>query len=89
MNVYEVYVAKNNFFGQNVTVAGLLTGADVINALSGMKEKTLLIPSIMLRSERDRFLDDITIQELEQKLNTQARIVDIDGAEFIRALTDL
>jgi putative radical SAM enzyme (TIGR03279 family) len=60
---------KNRFFGETVTVAGLLTGRDLLH---GLKDKDLggrvLIPSSMLRRGEDVFLDDMTVGELSEKL---------------------
>ena len=65
----NVYKAKNLFFGGGVTVAGLLTGSDLLTALDGKElGDALYIPSVMLRHEGDKFLDDITLEELSQKL---------------------
>ncbi|MBR5527770.1 MAG: DUF512 domain-containing protein [Clostridia bacterium] len=79
----NVYKAKNHFFGGGVTVAGLLTGSDLLRALEGKElGDTLFIPSVMLRHEGDKFLDDITLSELSQKLGTEIVPVSSDGAEF-------
>ena len=60
---------KNNFFGENVTVAGLITGADLINQIkdSGINQSTknLIIPSIMLRPYSEDFLDGKTVKDVE------------------------
>ena len=61
---------KNDFFGGGINVSGLVTGRDLINQLKGcdLGEK-LLIPSVMLRREGDIFLDDISLEEVENALN--------------------
>ncbi len=83
----NVYCAKNCFFGGGVTVAGLLTGSDLINALSGKDlGDELLIPSVMLRHEGDLFLDDMSIDELSEKLCVPIRTVENSGADFVDAL---
>ena len=65
----ELATIKNNFFGEQVTVSGLLTGSDLLTALQG---KTLgdvvLIPDTMLKEDSNLFLDDMTINALEQAL---------------------
>ena len=80
----EVYPIKNNFFGEMITVSGLVTGTDIIAQL---KDKVLprevLIPSSMLRQGEDCFLDDITVAEIEKELNVKIRVVDNDGYELI------
>lgn len=83
-----VYEIKNDFFGHNITVAGLITGGDIINQL---KSKPLgdevLIPDVMLRHENDRFLDDVTVEELEKALGVSVRVISTGGAELIDALS--
>ena len=61
---------KNDFFGGGINVSGLVTGRDLINQLKGydLGEK-LLIPSVMLRREGDIFLDDVSLEEVENALN--------------------
>jgi putative radical SAM enzyme (TIGR03279 family) len=85
----NVYAVKNNFFGGKITVTGLVTGGDIINQLKGeeLGEK-LLISDNMLRHEKDKFLDDITVKELEKALGVQVCAVENDGAEFIKALIE-
>ena len=46
----------------------------------------LLIPEVMLRSEKDMFLDSITLDELSEKLNTKIRVVAVDGFDFVDAV---
>ncbi len=83
----DVYAINNDFFGEKITVSGLVTATDIYNQL---KDKylgdTLLIPSSMLRSEGDMFLDSITIDELSQQLNTKIIPVDNDGFALIDAI---
>lgn len=85
-NVYEI---KNDYFGENITVAGLITGKDLYHQLRGKPlGKVLYLPSVMLRHEKDRFLDDITPSWLESKLNVRIEFTDSDGYEFLRTLLD-
>lgn len=80
----DVYAIKNNFFGEKITVAGLVTASDIYDQL---KDKnlgdTLLIPSSMLRAEGDMFLDSITVEELSEKLNVNIRPIDNNGFELV------
>ncbi len=79
----SVYLAKNLFFGGGVTVAGLLTGSDLVSALSDKDlGNTLFIPSVMLRHEKDKFLDDMTVPELSEKLGVEICDISNDGREF-------
>lgn len=83
----KVYKAKNLFFGGEVNVAGLLTGSDLLTALDGKAlGKTLYIPSVMLRHEQDRFLDDMTVEELSSKLGVEILTTTSDGGDFVRTL---
>ncbi len=79
---------KNEFFGKDITVTGLVTGTDIINTLKGQSlGDALLVPSVMLRYERDRFLDDITVEELADTLKTPVVVFDTDAASLAEALT--
>ncbi len=83
----EVYEIRNDFFGDTITVAGLLTGKDLYHQLLGKDlGKVLFLPSSMLRHEKDRFLDDTTPQWLENKLNTRIVFLDNDGYEFVEKI---
>ena len=83
----NVYPIVNNFFGHSVTVAGLLTGGDVVEQLSGKNlGDELLFPSVMLRADGDVFLDDMTPAELSNRLGVPVRASENDGAKLIAAL---
>ncbi len=71
----RVYRIHNDFFGDKITVAGLVTGKDLIAQLKGKPLGTALyIPSVMLRHEGDKFLDDVTISDAEQALGVEIRV---------------
>lgn len=83
----HVYAIKNNFFGGQVTVAGLLTGKDIAEQLAGEElGDELLIPAAALRRDDDIFLDDMKLSELSGKLGVKIRPVQNDGGELLRAL---
>lgn len=86
----QVFRAENRLFGQTVTVAGLLCGADMAAALQGqdLGEK-LLIPAVTLRREEDMFLDDMTIDELSHILHTPVVPVINDGAVLLDEMLGL
>ena len=65
----NVITLKNSFFGDNVIVAGLITGKDLISQLKDEKIENLIIPSIMLRPYTNDFLDNITVEEVEKELS--------------------
>jgi putative radical SAM enzyme (TIGR03279 family) len=74
----------NDFFGDTVTVAGLITGKDYSEQLKGLPlGEELLIPLVSLRNEGDKFLDDMTIEELSTALNVNICTVRNDGYEFL------
>ena len=83
----EVVPVVNRFFGEGVTVAGLLTGQDMIAQLKerGTGEE-ILIPKTMLRSGEDVFLDDLHVPDAEEALGVPVSAVDCDGASLVRAL---
>lgn len=78
----------NEFFGTSVTVAGLLTGQDLISQL---KDKNLgdelLIPRVSLRNEGDKFLDDVTLEELSEKLKVKVTPVENDGYKLFEKIS--
>ncbi len=86
----NVYGIKNNVFGENVTVSGLVCGQDIINQLKGKDlGKALYITVSMLRAGEEVFLDDVTLGELETAINTKVVAVDNDGFEFVDKLTNI
>jgi NifB/MoaA-like Fe-S oxidoreductase len=83
----EVYKIRNDFFGETITVSGLITGKDLYHQLRGKDlGKVLFLPSSMLRHEGDRFLDDTTPAWLENKLNTRIVFLGSDGYEFVEQI---
>ena len=81
INVVKI---QNNFFGETVTVAGLITGADFKAQLKDLDlGDELLIPRVSLRNEGDKFLDDVTIEELSEGLKIRVTPVENDGAVFL------
>lgn len=81
-----VYMIKNNFFGEKITVSGLVTGGDMIDQLKGKDlGSELLIPSSMLRYSGDMFLDDVTVENVEESLNVKLTVVDNNGQDLIDA----
>lgn len=80
----RVKAIKNNFFGRSITVAGLITAKDIIEQLENEDlGEELLIPAVMLREGKDTFLDNITLEELSQKLKVKITPVENDGYDFI------
>jgi len=81
-----VYPIRNDFFGETITVSGLVTGQDIVAQLTGIAADRLLFPDNMLRREGDRFLDDMTPEELSEKLGIPVLAVGCDGADLVDAL---
>ncbi len=78
---------KNTFFGEKITVSGLVTGGDIINQLKGKNlGEYLLIPISMLKHEEDVFLDNVTIADIERELDIKVRVVNNDGFDFLDEL---
>ena len=90
----HVYDIRNDFFGETITVSGLVTGQDLIRQLKERKEAgedlggALHIPSNMLRVGEQVFLDDVTVQDVERELNMRVVPVEPGGNEFIQAILD-
>ena len=83
----HLYPIRNDFFGEKITVAGLITGQDLIAQLNGQKlGERLLLPCNMLRSGEEVFLDDVTLSDLKDSLQIQVDIVKSSGWDFIEAI---
>lgn len=84
INVYNI---KNNFFGQDVTVAGLITGQDFLEQLLNKDlGDFLLISKSTLRADDTVFLDDMDIKQLETKLNVKIKPVNNTGEDFFNSI---
>jgi len=84
----EINVVKiiNECFGKNITVAGLVTGKDIINQLKGKGYKNLIIPKVMVEFEDNIFLDDIKIEDLERELDTKVYVCEVNGKKLVDLL---
>lgn len=78
----------NNFFGDTITVAGLVTGGDLIEQLKEDESSAIMIPICMLKQDTEIFLDDVTISDVEKALNKKVYVAEVDGYEFIRMLSE-
>lgn len=84
----RVYKIRNDFFGETITVTGLITGQDLIAQLKGKPlGDTLLLSSSMVRRDDLVFLDDITVADVERELGVSVRIVENDGFELFDAIS--
>ncbi len=83
----HVYAINNDFFGEQITVSGLLTGQDIIRQLQGrVLGKRVLLPQNVLRSGEDYFLDDVTVPEMEKALQVKVNIVKSSGYDFVHTI---
>ena len=86
VNVH-VYKIINDYFGHSITVTGLLTGQDICAQLFGKKlGDNLLLPTNTLKADENIFLDDMTLEELENNLQINAIIVKSSGVDFVKTI---
>lgn len=85
----DIITAENQFFGPSVTVTGLLTGSCLLAALKDWRKlqsdrfPIVFISQSMLKFETDLFLDDMTVAQVEERLNIKLIPIDLSGEEFI------
>ncbi|MBP1758464.1 MAG: Fe-S oxidoreductase [Firmicutes bacterium] len=88
----HVACIRNDFFGETITVSGLITGQDLIRQLKEREQRgeplgeSLHIPANMLRTGEQIFLDDVTVQEVEASLGVKVVVVEPGGSAFIEAV---
>lgn len=83
----EIKTIKNNFFGQSVTVAGLIVGRDIVEQTN--KEellKNVIIPRVMMKETENVFLDGMTLDELKNKLNRPIFVSGYLGSDLVEIL---
>ena len=81
-----VHAIQNDYFGGTVSVAGLVTGTDIIKQCKGnLSSNILCVPEVMLRDEKDRFLDDLTAKQLGEALGCEIEVIPTDGAGGCKA----
>ena len=86
----RVYPIVNHFFGETITVAGLITGQDLIAQLRGKPlGERLLISANMLRAGEQVFLDDVTVADVERELGVSVTPVPQDGYDLLDAMLGL
>lgn len=83
----RVYPVRNDFFGELITVSGLLTGSDIRAQLAGKElGEALFLPENVLRSGESVFLDDMTLSELGNALQAEINIVKSSGYDFVKQM---
>ncbi len=86
----HLYPIRNDFFGERITVSGLLTGGDILNQLRGKPlGSRLLLPCNVLRSGEDYFLDDVKMADLEKELQVPVYITKQEGKDFVKGILKL
>jgi len=85
----EIFNIKNRFFGDSVTVAGLLTGKDIVKSLIGrLNADVLFIPDVMLKHGSDIFLDDVSLCDLGESLGIKVKSIESTPEGIIKGLKD-
>ncbi len=85
----DVHVIINHFFGENITVTGLLTGQDICAQLKELDlGERLLLPENLLKADEDILLDDMTLKDLEKSLQIPISIVKSSGDDFVNSLIE-
>lgn len=95
----QVVAIRNDFFGETITVSGLITGQDLLAQLAEWKEsavshkqqdsplgEAVLIPCNMLRSGEQVFLDDMTVSEISEKLGVELKATECEGSHLLEAI---
>ncbi|MDE6036159.1 MAG: DUF512 domain-containing protein [Ruminococcus sp.] len=83
----DVWRIRNDFFGETITVSGLITATDLISQLNGKNlGETLLISQSMLMNGSPVFLDDLTVEDVEKSLDVKIKSVSNDGYELLDAI---
>jgi putative radical SAM enzyme (TIGR03279 family) len=85
----DLFKVENRLFGQMVTVAGLLSGKDILKTIVGKsKADCLLVPDVVLRDGEDIFLDNVTVKDMEESLGMRVKVVGSTPAGLIKGLKD-
>lgn len=85
---------QNEFFGEKITVTGLITGSDILSHIGKLKEQNIdlgeyiLIPNVMLKNDEEIFLDDVLLKDLEKQIGVKIHITDNTAKGFIDGVLD-
>ena len=83
----HVYRIRNDFFGERITVSGLVTGQDIVAQLKGKNlGSRLLIPCSMMKADEDIFLDDYKVKDLSEALQVRVDIVKSSGQDLVDSI---
>lgn len=97
MRIYKgikinIIAVENEYFGKDITVTGLIVGRDIINTINKLKDQKfdlgdyIVIPEVMLKDDEDIFLDDTTLESLQDKIGINIVISDTSAEGFIKAI---
>lgn len=97
MRIYKgikinIIAVENEYFGKDITVTGLIVGRDIINTINKLKDEKfdlgdyIVIPEVMLKDDEDIFLDDTTLESLQDKIGINIVISDTSAEGFIKAI---
>lgn len=85
----QVFCIRNDFFGERITVTGLLTGQDILRQLEGKDlGRLLLLPENLLKADEEIFLDDMRLEDFKKTLQTPVDIVQSSGRDFVRKIVN-
>lgn len=85
-----IYAIRNDFFGEKITVTGLLTGQDIVKQLKGKAlGSALILPCNTLKADEDIFLDDMTLEEVQSALQVPVIIVQSSGMDLFNKIAEM
>ena len=90
----NVLAIKNDYFGNEITVTGLVTGRDIIKNIEELKKNNcsvgdyIVLPEVMLKEDEDIFLDDTLLTTLQEKIDTKVVVSDGTASGFIKAIVN-
>lgn len=88
----NVISVENKYFGKDITVTGLVVGRDIISTLNTLKEngmklgEYIILPEVMLKDDEDIFLDNTTLKQVQESINTNIVVSDGTAAGFVDAI---
>lgn len=82
----DVIGVVNNFFGETITVSGLLTGTDIVAQFGGKKYDTVFLPKCLTKEFETVLLDDMQISDVEEKIKNKIKVIECSGAALVEAL---
>ena len=86
----QVFPIRNDFFGEKITVTGLLTGQDIVKQLEGRDlGEALFLPSQIVKADEPIFLDDMTVEELQSALQVPVIIVQSSGVGLFNRMIEI